>query len=153
MFRTVSDEYKRILGRRKGWVDNGKIITDESPEIKEFKAELRVRGEGLPDTTSLCIHLQKRKTKLGVTEIIFTKQGTLADHNAQSEVTRLIEQYLVIGGERVKAGDSHENDHIIFKNAAIMSNLRHSNPGQDRGPTVITRSVQVTAEKIRLYLA
>ena len=131
MFRTVSDEYKKILGRMKGWVDNGKILTEESPEIKEWRDILDANSETLTDITQVCVHLQKRKTILGVTEITFTQQGTLTERWAVDEVTRLIEKYLVIGGEGVKVGDLHEND-----NAASISNLRHYDPEHDRTPTV-----------------
>lgn len=132
----MSDEFARILGRRKGWINNGIILTEESPEIKNFRAVLEAQGKTLPDITSLCIHLRKRRTISGAIEITFTKQGTLTEYWAQSEVTKLLEKFLVIDGVRVKAGDPHENDHVTYTNAGSMSDLRNTNPGYDRSPVV-----------------
>ena len=136
VLRTVSAELARIVGRETGWFDNGKILTEGSPEIKEFRAVLKKQGELLPDMTRLCIHLQKPKTLSKTTGMTFTKQGTLTEHWAQGYLTRLLEKYLIVDKKPVKPGAKHENDHVTLKNAASMSELRHIITAHDRSPTI-----------------
>ena len=126
------------MRRNKEWVDNGKILTEESPEIKEWRdIILKADGEPLPKVTKVCVHLQKRKTMLGIPEITFTKQGTLTERWAVDRVTKLLEDYLVIDGVKVKAGAQHECDHVTLKNAGSMTDLRHEDTAHGRSPVVI----------------
>ena len=76
VWRTLSDKladkYNIVSGRKKGWIDNGRILTEGSPEIKAWRDLLAENGETLPSITQVCVHLQRRTTMLG-TEVTFTK--------------------------------------------------------------------------------
>lgn len=129
--RVLSEELTKITGRKRGWVDNGRILSNDSPEVKTFLADLRAQNKNLHPATRLCIHA--KKTKQGIT---VTTQGTIGTCREQSIIMTLLESNLIIDNEAVKAGESHENDHICCTNVANISNLRHSNPIHDRALTV-----------------
>ena len=68
--------------------------------------------------------------------ISITTQGTLADYNVQKDVLQWAKNYLVIDGQRVVIGGSHESDHSIFSSLAAIFTIRNSSPTQDRGLTI-----------------
>ena len=124
------------LIRNNTWVNGRKIFTEESPEIQQFRAEINAQNKALPHNTSLCFHAEKTKTAEGKDVISITTQGTLADYNVQADVLQWAKNYLVIDGQRVAIGGSHESDHSIFSSLADIFNLRNFNPTQDRGLTI-----------------
>jgi hypothetical protein len=128
--------YETIALRRKKWFKGGKILTEQSPEIQNFRTELNVQNKALPNNTSLCFHVDKTKTKQGKKVTMLTTQGTLANYNVQKDILKWAGKYFVIDDQKVVIGDSHESDHYLFSILADVSNLRHSVRSQDRGLTI-----------------
>ena len=124
------------LIRNKTWINNRQVFTEESLEIKKFRADITADGKTLPHNTSLCFHAYKIKTKQGKEVIRITTQGTLADYNAQKKVLEWAKDYLVIDGQRVVIGGSHQSDHSIFSILADIFNLRNPLATRDRGFTI-----------------
>ena len=126
--------YNRIIERiyiRDTWVENGRIFTDGSPEVKAFRSELAAKGKRLPDDTVLCIHAHRIG---GITK--FTTQGTVTDCNGQERVMTYIEEHFLIDGQPVVKGAAHENDHVWGSTTANIGGLRHSKRTYDCARTV-----------------
>ena len=87
--------YNRIY-IRDTWVENGRIFTEGSPEVKTFRGELEAQGKWLPYDTILCIHTQRTG---GVIKI--TTQGTVTACNGQEHVMKYIVQHFLIDGQQV----------------------------------------------------
>ena len=119
-----------ILERTGGWVQNGRIFTDDSPEVKKFLADLDAQGRRLPDDTSLCLHAQR--TARGAKAKV-TTQGTVTGYVDQKVVRKLVAEHFVLNGQSVEMGDVHESDHVWGANLAKVSNLR---AGRDCSRTV-----------------
>ena len=126
--------YNKIIDRiniRDTWVENGRIFTDGSPEVKAFRIQLAAEGERLPDETVLCIHAQRTGE---ITK--FTTQGTVTDCNCQKLVMTWIKEHFLIDGQPVVQGDAHENDHVFGSKIADIAGLRDAKPTNDRARTV-----------------
>ena len=124
------------LIRNNTWVNGRKILTEESPEIEQFRADLKTGNKAVPHNTSLCFHAEKTKTKDGKEVISITTQGTLAGYNAQKNILEWAQKYFTIDNQRVVIGSSHESDHFTFSTVADLFNLRHSVTTQDRSITI-----------------
>jgi hypothetical protein len=140
LIKLVKNLYHKIATRQKNWYKDGKILTEESPEMKGFRADLKVRGKRLPDNTLLCFHLKKTKTEKGKNVIELTTQGTLANCNVQKKILKWAQKYFTIDNQIVVIGGSpgsYENDHIVFSILGEVTDLRNSStPSQDRGVTI-----------------
>ena len=126
--------YNRTIDRisiRDTWVENGRIFTEGSPEVKAFRGELEAQGKELPPGTSLCIHAQRTE---GV--IKTTTQGTVTDRNGQERVMKYIVQHFLIDGQQVVKGAAHENDHVWGSKIGDITDLRDPNHTFDCARTV-----------------
>jgi hypothetical protein len=119
------------LIRNETWVNDKKVITEGSPEMQQFRAELKTREKPVGHNTSICFHLERRIMAEGKEVISITTQGTLANYNTQNKILDWVEDYLVIDGQRVVIGAPHDNDHSVFSNIAEVCNLP-----KDRGLTI-----------------
>ena len=134
------DKYIQNVKKGKTWVDGRRILTNDSPEVKDFLTKLKAQGKEFPEKALLCFHAQRPKRgarpSLMTEGIVFTTQGTVTECKAQKDVMNWAADCLLIDNERVKAGDSHENDHVVVSPVANIFELRDPAAEKDQACTV-----------------
>ena len=124
--------YQIVINRADGlWVNDGRIFTEGSTEVKDLRSKLEESGKLLPDGTTLCIHVQRTPEGLK-----FTVQGTRTEFNSQGYVMNWIQEDFLVDGASVVQGAVLEIDHIWGTKVANLGDLRSSTPTYDTSYTV-----------------
>ena len=55
------DKYIQNVKKGKTWVDDRRILTNDSPEVQDFLTKLKAQGKEFPEKTLLCFHAQRPK--------------------------------------------------------------------------------------------
>ncbi len=132
-----SDLYKKntLQGEKVDkWINNGKILTEDSPEVINFRNHLFEINKPLPDNTSLCMHLQKNSKG----DIVVETHGTLSQYSRYGYIRKLIEQHFTIEGKHVRFPnrETAENDHYIASPIAEPFAIRDSEKLRDLSLTI-----------------
>jgi hypothetical protein len=124
--------YEIVINKADGlWINNGRVFTEGSTQVKDLRSKLKESGKLLPDGTSLCIHVQRTPEGLK-----FTGQGTRTEFNSQRRVMNWIEADFLVDGASVVQGAALEIDHIWGTKVANLGDLRSSTPTYDVSYTV-----------------
>ena len=98
--KRLSDLHKKftLQGEKVGrWISKEKIITEDSPEIKEMRENARKAGREIPRGTVFCVHLEK----YGQNQVIARTQGTVMQYSSHDDIQQILKKDLNIEGREV----------------------------------------------------